>query len=161
MHDVIYQITSTPVSKEDYITESYFYEHWFLNSVADSVNEQLDRDESISGLKEWLEHFGSCKFDEKTASFTLHTGFQEAYFKDKFAEFQKNLQQLEKVSLQEFCHNNSLVDGLLFKLQSTLADKFRSYVSSEEFETVTLDEFIRSAQMNKTYFIGGVLDYHC
>lgn len=161
MHSEIYQITSTPVPKEDYVTESYFYDHWFINSVADSVNEQIDRDEIISGFKEWLEHFGSCKFDEHAASFTLQAGFRETYFKDRFLEFHKNLQQLEKVSLQEFCHNYSQVDGMLFKLQSTFADTFGIYVSSEEFGTVTLDEFIRTAQINETYFIGGVLDYHC
>lgn len=47
MHSRIYQISKTPIDRDDYIEESKYYDHWFLNSVADYVDDDTNRDDDI------------------------------------------------------------------------------------------------------------------
>lgn len=161
MHHTIFQIMSTPISKADYISECNFYDHWFTKSIADYVSDDVNRDVLIASFRKWLENFGSCKFDEKSASLTLYAGFHESYFKYKYKRFKKEIASFEKITLQEFCHDHYRIDSLLSNLQSAFSESFEDYVSSDEFEPITMDEFLRTAEIGTPYFIGGVLDYRC
>ena len=161
MQRTIFQIMSAPISKDEHICESDFFDHWFTKSIANYVSKDVNRDELIARFKIWLEMFGSCKFDEKNASFILYKGFHESYFKQKYVDFMKQLRELKKVSLQEFCHDGILVSGLLSNLQSTVTEIYDDYVSPDEFDPIPMDEFFRTAEINKPYFIGGVLGSNC
>ena len=161
MHRTIYQIMFAPISRDEHICESDFFDHWFTKSIAGNVSEDVNRDVLIASFQKWLENFGSCKFDEKSASFTLYAGFHESYFKHKYERFKKEIASFEKITLQEFCHDHSRIDSLLSNLQSAFSESFEDYVSSDEFGPITMDEFLRTAEIGTSYFIGGVLDYHC
>ena len=50
---------------------------------------------------------------------------------------------------------------LVFNIKNTYCDEYGIYVSSDAFGTIPLDEFIRSAEIGKRYFVGATLDYHC
>jgi len=161
MHRTIYQIMSAPISKNEHICESDFFDHWFTKSIADYISEDVNQDALIASFRERLEKLGSCKFDEENTSFTLYAGFHESYFKHKYEKFKKQVESFEKITFQEFCHDNSRIDSLLSNLQSAFSESFEDYVSSDEFEPITMDEFLRTAEIGTPYFIGGVLDYHC
>jgi len=151
---------SAPISEDEHICESDFFDHWFTKSIADYVSEDVNRDVLIASFREWLENFGSCKFDEESASFTFYARFHESYFKYKYERFKKQVELFEKITFQEFCHDNSQINSLLSNLQSAFSESFEDYVSSDEFEPITMDEFLRTAEIGKPYFIGGILDYH-
>lgn len=160
MHCTIYQIMSAPVLEDDYISECDFYDHWFTKSIADYISEDVNRDVLIASFREWLEKLGSCKFNEENASFTLYAGFHESYFKHKYEKFKKEIASFEKITFQEFCYDHARIGSLLYNIKSAFSASFEDYVSSDEFEPVTMDEFIRTAEIGTPYFIGGVLDYH-
>ena len=52
MHSRIYQISKTPIDRDDYIEESNYYDHWFTSSIADYVSGDTNRDDDI----EWLQN---------------------------------------------------------------------------------------------------------
>lgn len=82
---------SVPVSEDDYISECDFYDHWFTKSIADYISDDVNRDAAITSFKEYLEKFGSCKFDEENTSFTFYAGFHESYFKHQYERFKKEI----------------------------------------------------------------------
>ena len=58
MHSRIYQISTNPIHKDDYIDESNYYDHWFTNSVADYVNGDTNRADDIKRLKSCYDNSG-------------------------------------------------------------------------------------------------------
>jgi hypothetical protein len=50
-------------------------------------------------------------------------------------------------------------------MKNLFCDRFSFYVvsaeeSSDEFDMTPLDEFIRTAEIGKKYYVGATLDYH-
>ena len=47
MHSRILQITKEKLDRSDWISASDYYDHWFTNSVADYVDDDVDRDSDL------------------------------------------------------------------------------------------------------------------
>ena len=158
MHSRIFQITTEYVQKEEYISESDFWEHWFVGNIADYVSDDVDRAEEILNLRQYFESMKVAEFSEDN-SFKLLTDGKVKYFKTEFKRFSESVKKAADVNLEEFA-SGAKCEDLVFNIKSSYCDKFGWYVSSEEFGTIPMDEFIRSAEPGKRYYIGGVLDYH-
>jgi len=76
-HSRIFQITPKPVVPGKRITEEDFHDHWFLNSVADYVNDDVNRLDDCKWLSKRLENVAI--FDAPD-SFAVLSGGKEAYF---------------------------------------------------------------------------------
>lgn len=63
------------------------------------------------------------------------------------------------MGLPEFSSGGEL-EGLMYRMKTAYCEKFDFYVSSDEFDTIPLDEFIRYAEIGRRYYIGGTIDYH-
>ena len=159
MHSRIFQITTNPVQDEDYISEYGFFEHWFVGAIADYVNAHNDQAEDIKYLRSWLEANKVAAFDESGDSFTVLPGGREAYFTRAYDTFVAARAKTFSMSLSDFASAGEF-GGAMWQMSNSFNDKFAYYVSSDEFDTISFDEFIRSSETEKRYYIGGTLDYH-
>lgn len=158
MHSRIYQITTSPVLADEYLAECDFYEHWFVGSIADSVSGGLNRDEELRAFREFLEKDKAAVFCGDD-SFTIPQGGKEIYFKDAFTRFSEAIKKVAVMSLEDFADSGEFSDQVR-QIRNSYCENFGYYVSSEEFDTIPLDEFIRYTKPGTTYYIGGILDYH-
>ena len=160
MHSRIYQITTAPITPEEYLTDNDFYEHWFIGSIADYVDDDINREYELSCFRESLEESKVAVFSSDD-SFTILPDGKEAYFNGAYRSFMEVIKKATAVSLAEFsgtCDNDCA--SLTYKIKSSFCEEFGPYVSSDEFDTIPLDEFIRDAVPGERYYIGGILDYH-
>lgn len=159
MHSRIFQISKNPIHRDDYITENYYdYDHWFLKEVADYVATQEGEERKIS--LEWLGKRNGI--DVNINSSTIVVTSKDEYFKDKYKEFKSLLIKLQNLTLDDFKADNHDVESNILWLNWSYADKFGFYVEDcgEWAGLFSLDEWVRHAKENTTYYIGGVCDYH-
>ena len=158
MHSRIFQISTKPIHKDDYIEEDRYYDHWFLNSVADYVNDDTDRAEDIEWFKDCYEKDGlSFGVDENGEYFIVEDKVK--FFEPNFKRFQNALQGLLTTTLDDFISGKCGYQ--LYDLKSAYDDKFGFYIDGDEFSLDTLNAFIRYAEVGTKYYIGATIDYHC
>jgi len=155
-HSRIYQISTKPILEEDYLLADDFINHWFTNTIADYVDDDTDRGADIRSLKEKLGD--SAKFESED-SFVIQPGGKEMYFQKAYGLFKNACLKAVLMDFSEFVSSNGL-SIVMYSIDNAYCDKYSIYVSPDEFETIPLDEFIRSAELGKRYFIGNTLDYH-
>ena len=158
-HSRIYQITSEPVAPGKLITEDDFCEHWFLGSVADYVNDDVNRLDDCKWLSKRLENV--VIFDAPD-SFAVLSGGKEIYFAKAYKEFVAARQKTMALGLAEFSSGQGFSE-LVSIMSDAYNEEFGFYVAkgdSDEFEIVTMDEFVRFAEIGCRYYISGILDYH-
>ena len=155
MHSRIYQISTEPVKLEDYLCESDFSEHWFIGSIADYVDRDVDRDADIKNLRE---HLVNVALFDTVDSFVILPSGKETYFADAYAAFTAARDKTISMGLSEFASVG--FSAPVYSMKNAFCDKFALYVSSDEFNTIPFDEFIRCADSGCRYYIGGTLDYH-
>lgn len=157
MHSRIYQISKTPIDKDDYIEESHYWDHWFTNEVADYVNGSVDRDDDIKWLKDCYEEGGlSFGIDDNGEYFIIED--KTKYFAQNFEAFQKALKELSTATLDDFMSGECGVS--LYRLKESYNDKFGFYVECEDCGCESFDGFMRYAAIGVKYYIGATIDYH-
>lgn len=157
MHSRIFQVSREPIDKEDYIDESNYYDHWFTNLIADCVNGDTDRGDDVKWLKECYEKSG-LSFGKDSGGEYFIIDDKAKYFKPKFEEFCKALDELKKITLEDFSSNKCNMP--VYLLKGAHNDKFGFYIDSDETSLRTLDEFVRYADIGIKYYIGVTIDYH-
>ena len=158
-HNRIYQINTKPISEDDYICDSSFLDHPFVWSITDGISDNCDRSEDIVALRSLLTRTKAAKFDDESDSFMIQQNGKEAYFAKAYEAYVTEREKTMSTSLTEFASGSRFAESM--RLMSNAFNEERGcYVSSSEGELVTLDEFIRFAEVGVRYFIGGTLDYH-
>jgi len=158
-YDQIYQITTEPLSADEYITENDFIEHWFVGAISDGVSSRdIDRDEEIRFFREWLEKKKVALFSNDD-SFFIMPGGKEKYFEDAFTRFREAATKAADMTIEEFAGGSDCTE-LVRIISTSFCEKFGPYVSSDEFYTMSLDKFIRESEIGKRYYINGILQYH-
>ena len=155
-HSRIYQIAIKVIPEEDYLLADHFLDHWFTNTVADYVEDNTDRASDIRWFKEIL---GDSARFETDNSFVIQPGGKEKYLQTAYLSFENACLTALSIDLTKFATINS-ISMLLFDINKAFCDEYSFYVSSDTFGLIPLDEFIRSAEIGKRYFIGGTLEYH-
>lgn len=152
MHSRIFQVSLEPIAQEDYIEEALYWDHWFLNSVADYVTDS-NRDEDIDWLKDCEEGltFGA---DDNGEYFIVNS--KEQYFEKKFKRFKNAVDSIKSCTLEEFTKDIFTV----WELKNAYEDKFGFYVDLN-YDVLSFDSFIRACTTDVKYYLGGTLDYHC
>lgn len=154
MFNAIYQVSLEPIPDDEYITESDFWDSWFLERVAEHVNGDVDRNKEIDILKSSLESAG-LSFGEDEHGAWLIVNSKAEYFKAAFEKFKKQLEILSNFSLEDFSSVSSLD---MYYLNKYYDDKQSVYISADG-EMMTLDTFIRRGLVGEKYYIGGVVGY--
>ena len=155
MFNAIYQVSLEPIPSDEYISESDFGDSWFLEMVAEYVDDDIDRNKEIDILKSSLESAG-LSFGEDEHGDWLIVNSKEEYFKAAFEKFKEQLAKLANYSLKDF----SGVALDIYYLNKYYDDKQSVYFSADG-EPMTLDTFIRRCLADEKYYIGGVVGYKC
>jgi hypothetical protein len=156
VHSRIYQITTAPIKPDGYITEADFYDHWFTSSVADYVGDDADRANDLKWFREHLSGIASFDTDD---SFIIQPGGKEKYFAKAYDSFIAAREKTMKLGLAEFASGDGFSEAVRH-MENAFCEEYSFYVSSDEFDTIPLDDFIRCTEVGTRYYIGGTLDYH-
>jgi len=158
-HSRIFQINPEPLAPEKHITEDDFYDHWFLDSVADYLSDDVNRIDDCKWLRKRLEIVAHFDTDD---TFAILPGGKEAYFTKAYKEFVAARERTMTLGLAEFSSGQGFSEPVRV-MSDAFNEEFGFYVAQgdpDEFEVETLDEFIRFAEIGCRYYIGGILDYH-
>lgn len=155
MHSRIFQIEREAMTEDEYIDSDSIPE-WFTNSVADYTSDACSRENDIDWLMvAALGNIATIDGDKLTFSSDVRR-----YFKEKHEAFIKAAEKLSTTTFDDFVSSYS-VDSVLFNLREAYSDRYGFYVYSDDGFLDTLDNFMRQVKDGETYFIGGVVDYHC
>lgn len=155
MHSRIFQISKKPVFIEDYIEESNYWDHWFLNSVADYVSEHCDRNDDIQWLKDCYASKGiEFGADDNGEYFIVKN--KQAYFKNSFDKFMETIDKIKDYTIDDFAKGFFE----MWLLKDAYEEKYGFYVDLDS-ELLSFDSFIRCCNTEEKFYIGGTLDYHC
>ena len=152
MHSRIFQVSMEPIQKEDYITEGFYWDHWFTNEIADYINGDTDRDNDIEWLKDCSE---ALIFGEDDGGEYFIVKDKEKYFEIKYKRFMEVLNKIKNYTLADFAQGFFE----MWSLKEAYEDKFGFYVNADG-ETMNLDSFIRGCATGEKYYIGATIDYH-
>ena len=157
MHSRIYQLSEKPITK-DKLKQEYEYEDIFVGSIADYVAEiPFKSNEYLEDLK-WLSTLKGIEVNAGAGTLIIKS--KKEYFTEKYNGFKELLAKLSNVTLDEFITTNSWSD--MYELNATYEDKHSFYAddNDEYYEPVPFDNWIRTAEENKIYYIGSIIDYH-
>ena len=157
MHSRIYQISKTPIDRDDFIEEDKYYDHWFTNKVADYVDGDTERDSDIEWLKDCYGNKGlSFGQDDNGEYFVVED--KAKYFEANFEEFQQELKELLEKTFDDFMGRRVS----LYRLESLYDDEFGFYIddNGEYCGLTTFDDFMRCVTVDTKYYIGATIDYH-
>lgn len=151
MHSRIFQVSLDPIATEDYIEESLYWDHWFVNEIADYITDS-DRSEDIKWLKGCYDGLTFGK-DNNGDYFIVES--KEQYFQPKFKRFKNEVDSIKSCTLGEFTKEI----GAVWELKNAYEDRFGFYVDLNG-ELFNFDTFIRICVPQGKYYIGGTIDYH-
>ena len=154
MHSRIYQISEKPITEENLI-EEYRYDEWHH---ADYVVKEYNEEDIKSDL-EWLQTANKgLQIDTKKKTITILS--KKEYFDEKHDKFKDLLEKLQDITLEEFITEKRHYD--ILDLKDIYEDTHGFYVDdNDEYIGLTnLDNWVRNAEENKTYYVGNIFDYH-
>lgn len=159
MHSKIFQISKSPIDKEDYASPCYYYDN--SDEFADYIGDEEEgefREDCIKYLAKWLSDLFS--YDGKAFVYKGKDALQE--FKRKWAEAIKDL-------ASGLTADNILSDGNINKLKALarethLDTSFRFDIEEWNGWAGPMHDLIDYAEYNlksgDRIYIGAVIDYH-
>lgn len=158
MHSKIFQISRKPIDREDYLSESRYY-NGFVGEIADYVNGALS-DNDIKANKKWLldETLAGAIVKHDENSFTISD--KTKYFEKKYKDFIDAVTEAQAMTLEDFA--SAKCDILAYRIKADYEDRFSIYVddSNEYYGLITLDYFMRAIRPGDRFYLGAVIDYH-
>lgn len=162
MHSRIFQLSNDEVTEP--LTESSIiaFNEWFVNQIADYVDENTDRESDIDWLlqtfnEETCKYITVFKMNDFYVSITFKPGFKEEYFREKFTKLKELVKNL---TLEEFSDSSSIT---AYSIKDEVESKFGFYVYNNETEfIIPFDTFVRelNGTVEETYYFGSTVDYH-
>lgn len=158
MRYYIYQLFENPKLEKEW-NESISFD--FQNPpvpYAAFISPVLDRTRVLTRLRRWLKLYGLG--DLKKGCMILHASAKKKYFKYRFAAFQDALQELSAISLDEFITDADSISKNLYKLDDSFLSTSDCHFLLENGTLIPIDQFMRSAEAKKPYYIGSALEFH-
>ena len=155
MHSRIFQLSKKPIPRDEYLEESFFYDHWFTQEIADYVDGDTDRPCDM----EWLtsQKAGISIGNDDAGDFLIIKD-REKYFAKAFTRFKKSFEDVEKqISQEEFARVG--MAGPIRQLGNCYNEQFGFYAVLDG-DVTTFDSFVRNADVDEKHYIGATLDYH-
>ena len=155
MHSRIFQVSTRPIDKADYITESDYWDHWFTHSIADYIDGDCYRDEDLKWLEDCYDEKG-IKFGVDNNGEYLIIESKVKYFDEAYKRFKKLIKTISECGITHF------INGIdeFWDLKNVYEDKFGFYMQTDDDGLMTMDNFIRTYPENVKVYIGGTIDYH-
>lgn len=157
MHGRIFQLYAKPIAKEEYLTESFFDDHWFLREIADYVSDHTDRNEDLKWLSDATD---GIEFGKDEAGEYLIIRSKGRYFSAQHKKCVSACKELAKISLSDFASSFKAM-RIFSMLCDSFDQRFGFYVVDSYEDVMTLDRFVRACKDGDKFYIGASLDYHC
>ena len=160
MHSRVFELSEHPIEASDRYSYDWLPD-WFYGSIADYAVDIEDKDRNDE-IKWFVGFFsGQCKNDGDRIEFTDKA--LEYHFRRSYWDFLKAASLLSAMSFDAFCGKNGhqALDTTLYELNSAYNDKFGFYVYDHDSDELkTLDAWLREADLTKSYYMGGIINYH-
>lgn len=156
MHSRIFQISKTPLYKNDYISENYYYDHWFLHEIADYVDGDTDRAADIS----WLSKRDGIEVGhDDNGDFFIITS-KKKYFAHSFERWKEACAKIYEMTIDHFIIY--AMEHEMWTIKDAYDDKFGFYIEDcgEHYGTTTMDDLVRCCKDGDKFYIGATIDYH-
>ena len=157
MHSRIFQVSENPITEN--FKHEYDYEEGFVGRIADYVSEVTYKSEDYINDLKWLQNVAKgVKVNIKEGTITVTS--KKEYFDEKHDNFKELLQKLQDITLEEFIEDKSFLD--MYELKKNYDNEYGFYIddNNEYCGLTTIDNWMRSAEEGKTYYVGSIMDYH-
>lgn len=158
MYANIYQISDSILPQAEWITSGDFYESNFLGTVAEKIEDETDREESIDTLNDRLAnlYLGTVKENRMIIAGNIE---KSPYFVKKYNSFRKTANALSRLYYSDYLYNLDKVKDMISELQQQLSEILDDYVYVDSEYLIPMDEFLRTAIPGKTYYINGICKF--
>ena len=156
MHSRIFQIQREPITEP--ISEFRYDESFVGQNGIDYVVKLDSKAEDINWLT--IANKGLQVSQNADGSYEIVIVSKEEYFEKSFNDFQTYIEKFSNYTMEDFIKANNNFD--FFYLKDAYNNEHGFYVDdNDEWAGIqTMDEWVRNAEENKTYYIGEVFDYH-
>lgn len=161
MHNFIFEAAEAPVPQSAILTAESV-PSWFQEERTDAVSDVSDtlRDDAIHNFVKCFD--GSCTRQGDALSFDASA--KREYFGKSYDRFRAAAEKLCAVSLPAFCgdENYQSCADLVYQLQTMFDADDATYIYLRKSGDIqTMDYWVRTSDLSRPFFIGGVVDYHC
>ncbi len=160
MHSNIYEVSRQPIPESGYMTVDDL-PMWFFSEIADYASEIAA--ERRSREIDWLNDgfYGLCT--KNGDELVFNPGILGTFFLRKHSSFIESAAKLAGATYEAFI-GGSGSDALaytMFELRDAYDDRFGFYIlDRDDGELKTLDSWLRSANLTRPWYVGGIIDYH-
>lgn len=128
----------------------------FTETPITAVQLAESRSNALQAFQKWMQmnDLGFC--DQSKFRFSLVA--PEHYFKGRFKLFCESAQKLADALEADFWRDNGTIRNLIHDLQSSYESLMNTYVMVDYETPVTMDQFIRTADLDTPYYFGEVFD---
>ena len=154
MYQNIFQVSTEPFTPEQQATADDVLA--FADIPMTAVRPADNRSYALQEFKKWMKtnKLGNC--DSKR--FILKSEAPELYFKERYLDFLRAAIKLVVIPKEDFLRDNGSLRNLLHDLQSSYDSVLNTYVMVDDDTPITMDTFIRTAELDTPYYFGAVFD---
>lgn len=161
MHNSIYEVSRSPVPVGQRARAGNMPD-WFFERVCDYAENPTprQREEALGVLFKTLGPF-CTKEGEK---FSLSPKIKEEFFQNRYECFRAAAEVLAQTNYAIFAGMRAApaFQLALNGLRDSYEDQRGIYIYSPETDSlVTLEHWLRNADLSQPFYIGGTIDYHC
>lgn len=159
MHNTVYEISEKPIVKRSSTLARL--PEWFFQTVADSAVD-MEAKERMDSMESLERRFGGL-CSRKDDRLTFAPDFKRAYFREGFRFFHAAAAALAETEYDVFAGvaPSAAFELALQGVSESYADRFGAYVYDPDSEELsTLDNWLRSVDETKPYYLGGTVSYH-
>ena len=154
MYDNIFQVSTEPFTSDRLVTAADVL--YLANLPMTDVWPAKDHAYALQDFRIWFETKGLGICDRE--KFILFTDAPAQYFGDQIKDFRKAALKLAYIPESDYLRDNGNVRNLMRELQSSYDPVLNIYVMVDDDEPITMDAFIRTAELDTAYYFGSVFD---
>lgn len=154
MYNNIFQVSTEPFARERQATADDVLA--FSDIPMTAVRPAENRSYALQDFQYWLQsnRLGICDAEK----FILFPTAPELYFRDQIEDFRKAALKLAYVPESDFLRDNGIIRNLLHDLRNSYDTVLNTYVMVDDETPITMDAFIRTAELDTPYYFGSVFD---
>lgn len=154
MYNYIFQVSTEPFTADRQAAPADVMT--FADIPMTAVRLAENRSYALHDFKNWMKtnQLGNCN----SYHFVLNAKAPELYFKERYLDFQRTAIKLVVLPKEDFARDNGKLRNLLYDLQSSYESVLNTYVMVDDETPITMDAFIRTAQLDTPYYFGSVFD---
>ena len=154
MYNNLFQVSTEPFTSDRLVTALDVL--YLADLPMSDVRPVKDRAYALQDFKKWMKtnKYGNC--DSKR--FILKFEAPELYFQEQYLQFLRAAIKLVVLPKEDFIRDNGTLQNLMYDLQSGYERVLNTYVMVDDETPITMDAFIRTAELDTPYYFGSVFE---